>query len=65
MRGGRRTAPPEPLAESRARCGRWLDELPSEFRQLQPPREYPVARSAALEELTERTAADLRQRRER
>jgi nicotinate phosphoribosyltransferase len=61
MRDGQRVAPPEPLDTSRERCRRMLDRLPYDVRMLEPRREYPVSRSPALEGLTERTAAELRQ----
>lgn len=59
MRGGRRLAPQESLDEIRARHQRLVGELPEGVRMLEPREAYPVSRSAALEALTEVTAASV------
>jgi nicotinate phosphoribosyltransferase len=59
MARGLRTCAPEPIAATRARCARLLDELPRGVRMLEPREAYPVSRSAALEALTDRTVASL------
>ena len=59
MAGGRRLHAAPTLDEARAWHRARLAELPADLRRLDPPESYPVSRSAALEELTERTAATL------
>ncbi|MCL4814631.1 MAG: nicotinate phosphoribosyltransferase [Vicinamibacteraceae bacterium] len=55
MREGRRVLPPEPLDELRRRHRTLIDELPRDVRMLEPRRDYPVSRSAALDRLAART----------
>jgi len=59
MERGFRLRPPEALDASRARCARMVAELPHRLRAPDATPAYPVSRSAALEALTERTAAAL------
>ena len=56
---GFRVDPPVALASSRVRCEGMLAELPQGLHTLGPAGTYPVALSAELEALTDRTAAAL------
>jgi nicotinate phosphoribosyltransferase len=56
---GFRVGAPVGLAASRARCERMLAELPLGVRSLEPRETYLVSGSAALEALTDQTAAAL------
>ncbi|HEY5600424.1 MAG TPA: hypothetical protein VIK48_07000, partial [Candidatus Manganitrophaceae bacterium] len=60
MRGGRRLAPPVPLAESRQRAVAELARLPAPLRRLQGAPPYPVKISQALRNLAK--AVDERNR---
>jgi nicotinate phosphoribosyltransferase len=51
MRGGRRLAPSETIAESRARAARDLGRLPEPLRRLQPGTAYPVKVAGMIGEL--------------
>jgi nicotinate phosphoribosyltransferase len=53
MEGGRRLQPSPPLAELRARTLDSLARLPERYQSLHAPPRYPVAISAALEQLLE------------
>jgi nicotinate phosphoribosyltransferase len=48
MRGGKRLAPPESLADIRARAARALAHLPLPLARLEPGHDYPVTISGAL-----------------
>jgi nicotinate phosphoribosyltransferase len=59
MRGGRRLGPAPSLEASRARHAQEIASLPEALRALDPPVQFPVGPSAALEDLTARTVAAL------
>lgn len=54
MRGGRRTAPSESVAELRDRCIAALARLPGRYRQLKRAAAYPVCYSQRLEKMLEK-----------
>jgi nicotinate phosphoribosyltransferase len=59
MRDGCRLQPPRSLAELRARRAQCVADLPEALLGLDPPIQYPVTASPALEDLTARTVAAL------
>nr|WP_055502329.1 nicotinate phosphoribosyltransferase [Nonomuraea pusilla] len=59
MTGGRRVAPPEPLAAMRERCAADLAALPEQARALRDPRPREVRTSARLDDLTRRVRAEI------
>jgi nicotinate phosphoribosyltransferase len=60
MRGGRRLAPPTPLAESRARAAAELARLPQASRSLDDAPPYPVTIAPALRALADAVDAQTR-----
>lgn len=54
MRAGKRLAPPEPLADVRARCAAGLKRLPTHLKRLANGPAYPVAVAPALRALAEK-----------
>lgn len=60
MRGGRRLAPPEPLAAAQARCREEVARLPPPLRELAGRRAHAVELSAGLRALVERLTAGAR-----
>lgn len=60
MAGGRRVAPPPPLALLRDACRQSIDALPPGLRRLDRVEPYPVVVSDALRALTDRLSAERR-----
>ncbi len=60
MRGGRRTAPAEEVAEIRGRCIASLSRLPARFRRIDRTAEYPVHYSKRLKQHLEKLRRRIR-----
>jgi len=60
MRGGRRVAPAEPVADLRARCLAGLARLPKAYRQINRVAVYPVRYTKRLEALLEKLRRRIR-----
>jgi nicotinate phosphoribosyltransferase len=60
MRGGRRVAPAQPVADLRARCLTGLARLPKTYRQINRTAVYPVRYTKRLEALLEKLRRRIR-----
>ena len=60
MRSGRRTKPPEPVAELRARALASLARLPERYRRIDRHTEYRVRYSKQLEKMLEKVRRRIR-----
>jgi nicotinate phosphoribosyltransferase len=60
MRGGRRVAPPEPIAVLRERCLAGLAHLPQRYRQINRAAAYPVHYTKRLETMLEKVRRRIR-----
>ena len=63
MADGKRTGPPESIADARERVAKGMAALPDEHKSLRQPARYPVSVSAGLEQLEHRIRAGLDSRR--